>query len=513
MSAFLFRLGRSSARHPFRVLGLWLVAAVAIVGAARRRRRPVRQQLPRARRRVAARGRRPERPVPEPGRPVGPHRAPHRRRPTRRRRPRARPSTRPARSSPTGHDVAGVTDPFARAVRRASAPTARRPTSTSPTRSTSSRPRNSHDATAVDRPRPRRRRAGRAHRRARAARAEGPEQRADRRRHRDHRAADRVRLRGRDGPADRDRAHGHLRRRRRGRRAVGLHGRPRVLADPVHDDRPRRRHRLRAVHRHPPPPAPPRRHERRGLRPAPRSPPPGRPCCSRARTVVIAILGLFLAGLPAISAMGVSVALVVDRRDGRRDHAAPRSARPRRHEDRQALDPPQVARDQARARDVLRPLGPPRRQPPGALRGREPRRAVRHRRSGAQHADRHPRRRQRRQRTRRSARPTTSWPTGFGRGFNGPIQVVVEVPTPADRGAVDRVHDALQADPGIAAVTAPVFNPAGDTARAHRQPDHGAAGRTHRRARPSPPVRRAAGHGGRHRRAGCRSPARRWSPT
>src|SRR5438874_12501629 len=31
MSAFLFRLGRSSARHPFRVLGLWLLAAVAVV--------------------------------------------------------------------------------------------------------------------------------------------------------------------------------------------------------------------------------------------------------------------------------------------------------------------------------------------------------------------------------------------------------------------------------------------------------------------------------------------------
>ena len=31
MSALLFHLGRSSARHPFRVLGLWLVAAIAIV--------------------------------------------------------------------------------------------------------------------------------------------------------------------------------------------------------------------------------------------------------------------------------------------------------------------------------------------------------------------------------------------------------------------------------------------------------------------------------------------------
>ena len=53
---------------------------------------------------------------------------------------------------------------------------------------------------------------------------------------------------------------------------------------------------------------------------------------------------------------------------------------------------------------------------------------------------------------------------GFGRGFNGPIVVVVEMPTPADSAAVTRVHDALQADPGVAAVTTPFFNAAGDTA-------------------------------------------------
>ena len=54
---------------------------------------------------------------------------------------------------------------------------------------------------------------------------------------------------------------------------------------------------------------------------------------------------------------------------------------------------------------------------------------------------------------------------GFGPGFNGPIQVVVELADtgrPAQRS--HRVHDALQADPGIAAVTAPVLNAAGDTA-------------------------------------------------
>ena len=53
---------------------------------------------------------------------------------------------------------------------------------------------------------------------------------------------------------------------------------------------------------------------------------------------------------------------------------------------------------------------------------------------------------------------------GFGPGFNGPIQVVVELGSPDDDAAVARIHDALQADPGIAAVTAPVRNAAGDTA-------------------------------------------------
>jgi RND superfamily putative drug exporter len=53
---------------------------------------------------------------------------------------------------------------------------------------------------------------------------------------------------------------------------------------------------------------------------------------------------------------------------------------------------------------------------------------------------------------------------GFGPGFNGPIVVVVELSTTADVATVGRVHDAVKADPGIAAVTAPVLNAAGDTA-------------------------------------------------
>ena len=133
MSAFLYRLGRSSARHPFRVLGLWLVAAIAVMAlqGSAGGQFDNSDRVPGVESQHAADVL--TRPVPEPGRPVRPHRAPHRRRATRRRRPRSRPSSRPASSSPAGHDVAGVTDPFGRAVRRASAPTARRPTSTSPT--------------------------------------------------------------------------------------------------------------------------------------------------------------------------------------------------------------------------------------------------------------------------------------------------------------------------------------------------------------------------------------------
>ena len=53
---------------------------------------------------------------------------------------------------------------------------------------------------------------------------------------------------------------------------------------------------------------------------------------------------------------------------------------------------------------------------------------------------------------------------GFGRGFAGPIVVVVDIPTPADEVAVSRIHDALEADHGVATVTMPMFNESRDTA-------------------------------------------------
>jgi RND superfamily putative drug exporter len=59
---------------------------------------------------------------------------------------------------------------------------------------------------------------------------------------------------------------------------------------------------------------------------------------------------------------------------------------------------------------------------------------------------------------------------GFGRGFNGPMMVVVDLPDPSDRTAVDRVADALANVLGIAKVDAPVTNGAGDTVLVRADP-------------------------------------------
>jgi putative drug exporter of the RND superfamily len=53
---------------------------------------------------------------------------------------------------------------------------------------------------------------------------------------------------------------------------------------------------------------------------------------------------------------------------------------------------------------------------------------------------------------------------GFGDGFNGPLQVVVELDEPGDVEAVAAVRTALAEDAGIAAVSPPMLNEAGDTA-------------------------------------------------
>ena len=54
--------------------------------------------------------------------------------------------------------------------------------------------------------------------------------------------------------------------------------------------------------------------------------------------------------------------------------------------------------------------------------------------------------------------------TGFGPGHNGPLVVAAEVPSAGDRPVVSTLADDLRATPGVAFVTSPSFNQAGDTA-------------------------------------------------
>jgi RND superfamily putative drug exporter len=189
-------------------------------------------------------------------------------------------------------------------------------------------------------------------------------------------------------------------------------------------------------------------------------------------TVVIAILGLFLAGLPAISAMGVSVALVVavamlaatTLLPGLLGLAGTKIDKLSIHRRTHVAKAPEMTFSGRWAHHV----------------GRHPVRyalasflalcaiagpALSMRIGTADDGN--------------AATSTTqrkgydALAAGFGKGFNGPIQVVIQVPTPADRVAVTRVHDALVSDAGVASVTAPVFNAAGDTAILTANPETG----------------------------------------
>ena len=53
---------------------------------------------------------------------------------------------------------------------------------------------------------------------------------------------------------------------------------------------------------------------------------------------------------------------------------------------------------------------------------------------------------------------------GFGPGSNGPIVIAVELPDAAARGDVEKLADGLRADPGVDSVQPPVFNEDGDAA-------------------------------------------------
>jgi RND superfamily putative drug exporter len=53
---------------------------------------------------------------------------------------------------------------------------------------------------------------------------------------------------------------------------------------------------------------------------------------------------------------------------------------------------------------------------------------------------------------------------GFGKGFNGPLLVVAQLPRQGDTGALDRIGQSLKSTPGVASVAPARVSPSGDTA-------------------------------------------------
>jgi RND superfamily putative drug exporter len=88
---------------------------------------------------------------------------------------------------------------------------------------------------------------------------------------------------------------------------------------------------------------------------------------------------------------------------------------------------------------------------------------------------------------------------GFGKGFNGPLQLAVKLPKASGGGALTELSKTLRATPGVASVAAPVINRAGDTAAVQAYPSSSPQSAattslvTHLRDSVLPPFERATG--------------------
>jgi RND superfamily putative drug exporter len=88
---------------------------------------------------------------------------------------------------------------------------------------------------------------------------------------------------------------------------------------------------------------------------------------------------------------------------------------------------------------------------------------------------------------------------GFGKGFNGPLQVAVKLPKANAPAALAQLNAGLRATPDVASVAAPRLNPAGDTAsiqvfpRSSPQSAQTTSLVTYLRASVLPPLERATG--------------------
>jgi RND superfamily putative drug exporter len=88
---------------------------------------------------------------------------------------------------------------------------------------------------------------------------------------------------------------------------------------------------------------------------------------------------------------------------------------------------------------------------------------------------------------------------GFGKGFNGPLQVAVKLPRAHTARSLGQLNSALRVTPDVASVAAPRLNPAGDTAsiqvfpRSSPQSAQTTSLVTYLRASVLPPLERATG--------------------
>jgi RND superfamily putative drug exporter len=88
---------------------------------------------------------------------------------------------------------------------------------------------------------------------------------------------------------------------------------------------------------------------------------------------------------------------------------------------------------------------------------------------------------------------------GFGKGFNGPLQLAVKLPKANAGSALSTLNGSLRGTPGVASVAAPRVNPAGDTASIQVFPTSSPQSAqttdlvTHLRDSVLPPLERATG--------------------
>ena len=209
-------------------------------------------------------------------------------------------------------------------------------------------------------------------------------------------------------------------------------------------------------------------------------------------TVVIAITGLLMAGLPSVTAMGFAAAIVVLFSMFIAVTLLPACLGFAGRAHRPLGDPAPQGSWRRGAPHARRHVGAPRRQAPVALRARQLRRSAAARRTGARPRDGVLRRLQQRPPTRpaQGVRPADGWLRH--RDSTARYTIVVDLTDERDPGRARTPRDRGRRRSRHRRGTAGAVNAAGDTAVLTAQPDHVTAGHRDRRHVAAAAQRRAA---------------------